>query len=289
MAETDSKFAGPVPDDGSPRVRAARRRAGALLSAEPDRNIAYEVREGVAWVTLDRAEKRNAITTAMRGRLAEVFAAAEVDEAVRVIVLTGAGPAFCAGTDLSDATAGASQPLAVGQPPLATPLDAALKPVLAAINGPAAGGGFELALASDLRIASSDATFALPEVTIGSLPGSGGTQRLLRATSAAFAMKMLLTGMTIDAATALEWGIVSDVVAPGELLGLAERLASKIASNAPLSVRAAKIAARAAANEPLAVGLGIERRLWSTLATTEDRAEGRAAFREKRPPRFTGR
>lgn len=256
--------------------------------SDADGDVRYASRDGVAWITLDRPQKRNAITMAMRERLATLFASADADDAVRVIVLGGEGLAFCAGTDLAEGSAAATAPLAVGQP-LAAPLDAALKPVIAAVNGPAAGGGFELALACDIRVASDTATFALPEVTIGSLPGSGGTQRLLRATSAAFAMQLLFTGAPIDAATALRWGIVSEVVPASELRALSERLALQIAKNAPLSLRAMKIATRAAANAPLAMGLGIERMLWSTLSTTEDRAEGRTAFREKRPPRFKGR
>lgn len=250
--------------------------------------IGYAATDGVAWITLDRAEKRNAITVAMREGLATAFADADADETVRVIVLGAQGPAFCAGTDLAEGAAATTVPLVMGKA-LAAPLDTVLKPVIAAVNGPAAGGGFELALACDIRIASENATFALPEVTIGSLPGSGGTQRLFRATSPAFAMQLLFTGAPIDAATALRWGIVSEVVTAGELHVFVERLALRIAKNAPLSLRAMKIATRAAMNAPLDVGLGIERMLWSTLATTDDRAEGRAAFREQRPPRFTGR
>ena len=250
--------------------------------------IRYAATDGVAWITLDRSEKRNAITLAMRERLAIAFSDADADATVRVIVLGAQGPAFCAGTDLAEGAAAATAPLAIGKA-LTAPLDTVQKPVIAAVNGPAAGGGFELALACDIRIASENATFALPEVTIGSLPGSGGTQRLFRATSAAFAMQLLFTGAPVDATTALRWGIVSEVVPAGELHAVAERLAHLIAKNAPLSLRAMKIATRAAMNAPLELGLGIERMLWSSLATTEDRAEGRAAFLERRPPRFTGR
>ena len=163
------------------------------------------------------------------------------------------------------------------------------KPVIAAINGPAAGGGLELALACDLRVASSNATFALPEVKVGSLPGSGGTQRLFAALAPAVAWRMLLTGDSIDATEALRVGLVSDVVEPDDLHATVQRLADRIAANAPLSVRAAKAAARSDMDARLASGLALERTLWALLATTEDRAEGRAAFREGRPPQYRGR
>ena len=146
-----------------------------------------------------------------------------------------------------------------------------------------------LVSASCRSIASSTASFSLPEVSIGSLPGSGGTQRLVRATTPARALRMLFTGQPIDAATALEWGIVSDVVAPDALIPLATTLATRIAANAPLSLQAVKRAARAADDVPLSAGLALERSLWSALAKTADRAEGRAAFRERRPPKFSGR
>ena len=238
--------------------------------------------DGVAWVTLNRPEKRNAVSAAMRERLVAVFDELETDENVRVAVLTGTGPAFCAGVDLTDGSVPA-HPLRAS--PLAAPIDRFGKPLVAAINGPAVGGGLELALAADVLIASTAATLALPEVRIGSLPGSGGTQRLTRLAPATGA-RMLLTGDAIDAAEALRSGIVSDVVEPDELLPLAERIARRIAANAPLSMRAAKIALRAARDE--SGGLALERALWAVLAATDDRAEGRAAFREKRDPRYTG-
>ena len=238
--------------------------------------------DGVAWVTIDVPERRNAISHAMRGLLAEAFASLDGDDSVRVAVLTGAGPVFCAGVDLKE-----SGPPATDR--LVAPLESFGKPLIAAVNGPAAGGGFELALACDLRVASTTATFALPEVRIGSLPGSGGTQRLARSVPAAVAAKLVLTGTPLDADGALRFGLVSDVVEPKELLPFAERLAASVAANAPLSLRAAKTALRASQEEPLRDGLALERSLWEQLSATEDRAEGRAAFREGRPPRWSGR
>jgi len=238
--------------------------------------------DSVGWVRLDRPEKRNAISLQMRTELAAAFDELDRDPAIRVAVLTGNGPAFCAGVDLSE-----QQPPAPGglqaTKPVSHPLDRFEKPLLAAVNGAAVGGGLELALAADLRIASSAARFGLPEVQLGSLAGSGGTQRLAQVAFPAVAAKMLFTGEPIDADEALRCGLVSDVTSPEDLLSLADRLASRIAANAPLSLRAAKLALRAAPQ-----GRDLERALWAFLATTSDRAEGRAAFRDKRPPEFTG-
>ncbi len=244
----------------------------------------------VAWLTLDRPERRNAISLAMRGALREATDDLEADPDVRVVVLTGAGESFCAGTDLKEAPAEPRpHPLADPTPPIAAAIDRLTKPVIAAVNGPAAGGGFELALACDLRLAASNATFGLPEVRVGSLPGSGGTQRLFEALPAAVAWKLLLSGDPIDAAEAHRLGLVSDVTAPAELQAATQAIAERIAANAPLSVRAAKAAARSGRDQGMAAGLALERSLWALLATTEDRAEGRAAFRERRPPNYRGR
>ncbi|HEY8703387.1 MAG TPA: enoyl-CoA hydratase/isomerase family protein [Gaiellaceae bacterium] len=242
----------------------------------------------VGRLVLNVPERRNAISYAMRARLADAFAAFDEDPDVRVVVLTGAGSAFCAGVDLSDAGEPDASALAATTRPLTWPLECFGKPLLAAINGPATGGGFELALAADLRIASTAAWFALPEVKLGSLPGSGGTQRLTRALPTAIAAKLVLTGERLEANAALRYGLVSDLVAPDELLPLADAIAARIAANAPLSLRAAKLALRAAVEQPLADGLTLERTLWGMLSTTRDRQEGRAAFRERRPPHFTG-
>jgi enoyl-CoA hydratase/carnithine racemase len=245
-------------------------------------SVEVTLAEGVAWVTLDAPERRNAISNAMRGLLEDAFASLGADDAVRVAVLTGAGPVFCAGVDLKETGPPATERLVA-------PLESFGKPLVAAVNGPAAGGGFELVLACDVRVASTTATFSLPEVRIGSLPGSGGTQRLARAVPPAVAAKLVLTGRPLDADSALHYGLVSDVVEPDDLTAFTQGLASAIAANAPLSLRAAKAALRAAAERPLQAGLDLERSLWAELSETEDRAEGRAAFREGRAPRWSGR
>src|SRR5581483_6335957 len=204
--------------------RRARGGAGAVVSAGA---VEVEVAGGVGWVRLARPEKRNAITRAMRTELAEVFAALDADEAVRVAVLTGTGSAFCAGVDLTERA-----PADPAAPRLTAPL----------------------------------ATFAVPEVRIGSLPGSGGVVRL-RAAAPAVAAWMVFTGEPIDAAEALRAGLVAEVVEPDALAGRVAALATAIAANAPLSLRAAKAVLRSGS-------LDEERALWAELATTEDRAEG---------------
>jgi (E)-benzylidenesuccinyl-CoA hydratase len=241
---------------------------------------------GVGWVRLNRPDRRNAISTEMRAELADAFEAFEADDDVRVVVLTGVGTAFCAGVDLGESSQPPPHALSGRVEPVSAPLDRFGKPVVAAVNGAAVGGGLELALAADVRVASTDAKFGLPEVKLGSLPGSGGTQRLAHAVAPAVAARMLLTGETIDALEAHRIGLVSDLAEPDELQALAERVAGAIAANAPLSLRAAKVALRAALQAP---ALQLERALWALLSTTDDRQEGRAAFREKRSPNFTGK
>jgi (E)-benzylidenesuccinyl-CoA hydratase len=249
---------------------------------------------GVACLTLNRPDKRNAIDDATRDALAKAFAGFDADAAIRVVILTGAGTAFCAGVDL--ATPGnvsvqsttAASPI-VTRPRLTAPLDAFSKPVIAALNGVAVGGGLEIALACDIRIAATIAKFGLTEVKIGSLPASGGTQRLVDAVGRTFAAQMLLTGELISAEQALASGLVSELHAPDALMGRAFALAQIIAENAPLSLVAIKKALRAATDLPLAAGFELERALYGALTLTEDRQEGRKAFREKRKPNFQGK
>lgn len=249
---------------------------------------------GVACVTLNRPDKRNAVDDAMRDALAATFAGLDDDSAIRVAILTGAGPAFCAGADLTahgNVTARSTHiatPV-VTRPRLSAPLESFSKPIIAALNGVAVGGGLELALACDIRIAAAGARFGLPEVKIGSIPGSGGTQRLAGTVGRSFAAHMLFTGDPITAEQAMATGLVSEVLAPDALMERAWALAKAIASNAPLSLVAIKKAFRAATDQPLTAGFELERALYGALTLSEDRAEGRAAFREKRKADFKGR
>jgi len=242
--------------------------------------------DSVVRVTLNRPEKRNAIDPATHAALSEALAGFDADPSVRMVVLTGAGSAFCAGSDLSVPIVpvpGAERPRLVG------PFEAFAKPIIVAVNGTAAGGGLEIVLCCDIRIASTSARFVLSEARIGSLPGSGGTQRLPAAVGPALAAQMIMTAEPISAERALSAGLVSELCAPEALIPRAMEIAAAVAANAPLSIMAAKRALRAAVEGPIKAGLELERALFNQLAATEDRAEGRLAFRERRAPLFKGR
>jgi enoyl-CoA hydratase/carnithine racemase len=259
------------------------------MTSNPQDAILFNIHDGVATITLNRPERRNAIDSVTRVLLTEAFDEANTDSRVRVVVLSGTGSTFCAGVDLKEVNAdsGDRPHVLLDDPaPLAAPVAGSIKPVVAAVNGPAVGGGFELALAADVRIAATTASFALPEGRIGSIPGSGGTQRLFQAVPSSIAWKILLTGDPLSAEAAARYGLVSDIYEPEALAQEAATLAGRVARLAPLSLRALKLAGRAALEGT--DGLQLERTLWGFLSTTEDRAEGRAAFREKRDPRYKG-
>jgi enoyl-CoA hydratase/carnithine racemase len=248
--------------------------------------LLVEVVGSVGWVRFNRPAQRNAMNAAMKRLLASSFAELNANADVRVIMLTGNGPSFCAGNDLREGSTGLEgHALTSQRERITTGLDRVTKPVVAAINGAAYAGGFELALACDLRVASTAATFCLSEVRIGSIPGGGGTQRLPRTVSSAVAAKLIFTGQPIDGEEAFRTGLVSDLFTPEEFLAKVGELADTIASNAPLSLIAAKRALRGGLED--AEGLALERTLWETVAMTADYREARAAFREKRPPKFT--
>lgn len=257
-------------------------------------------REGsLLLVTIDRPEARNALSLEMSRALAEAWRELRDNAALRVAILTGAGDkSFCAGADLKEAAAyyASLTPIArrergerePGFGGLTRNLDPG-KPVIAAVNGHCLGGGLELALACDIRLAAEHATFGLPEVRWGILPGAGGTQRLPRAVPLGIALEMLLTGEAIDAATALRIGLVSRVVPAARLLEEARELGARIAGNAPLAVQAARAAALRGRHLPLEEGLRLEEFYAEPLRASEDAQEGIRAFAEKRPPAFKGR
>ncbi len=255
-------------------------------------NISVSGSGFVSIITLDRADARNALSLDMRVSLEAALLAFDADTTKRVAVLIGSGDkAFCAGADLTAPPAAGSGPAAQldrSNRSLVRDLNLT-KPVIAAINGMALGGGLELALLCDIRIAAKNATFALPEVKIGSMPGSGGTQRLSRIVGLGRAMHLALSGDRISAEEALQMGLVSQVVEPADLMATATQLAERIAENAPLSVQMTRKAIREGADLPLAQGLALERTLFTIIRDTQDRAEGRQAFREKRKPDFKGR
>jgi E-phenylitaconyl-CoA hydratase/naphthyl-2-hydroxymethylsuccinyl-CoA hydratase len=253
--------------------------------------VDFEKKNHVAYITLNRPEAMNSIDPDSMDQLKNIWTEVRDDRDVRVAVLTGAGEkAFSTGTDMKKTPPPqecmAATYLNEGMPII--PYMKMWKPLIASINGFAVGGGLEMALACDLRIASNNAKFGLTEAKVASLPGLNGTQGLPRAVPQAVAMKMLLTGEMIDAEEAYRVGLVSDIVEPNQLADLAKQYAEKIASNAPLSVKAIKQAAVLGKDMPLDHGILFSHLLWGVLRDTEDRKEGFAAFSEKRSPEYRG-
>ena len=255
--------------------------------------IRFERRGHVAVVTIDRPEAMNSIDGPTRAALRRAYAEIAESTEIRAVLLTGAGDrAFCTGADLKK-TMPTGDSMAVEE--FGTGTDHLLAgfptdtPVVCAINGYALGGGLEIALMCDIRIASETAQLGLPEVRVGSIPGSSGTQMLPRIVGRAQALRLILTGDRIDAAEALRIGLVSEVVAPAELQQRGLEIAERIAANAPLAVVAAKKLVTQALDVPVDSGIALERYAFGLLRNTEDRVEGRSAFAEKRPPVYRGR
>jgi enoyl-CoA hydratase len=256
--------------------------------------IALERAGAVATVRLNRPSVLNALNLQMLDELSETFAELDADESVRAVILTGTGPkAFAAGADIGELNALPNARAAEAQARKGQALTRALErmhlPVIAAVNGFALGGGCELAMACDIRIASENARFGQPEVNLGILPGYGGTQRTARLVGEGMAMYLCLTGEMIDAAEALRVGLVQRVVPFEQLQAEARRIADLIASKAPLAVAAAKRAVVEAGSLPLDDGLALEALLFGRAVMTDDFREGSSAFLEKRKPDFQGR
>jgi methylglutaconyl-CoA hydratase len=243
------------------------------------------------WTILGEA-RRNSLTMALLREGAEHLARASADRALRVVVLTGQGQkAFCAGADLKERARMSDAEVAGfhhGVRALLDGLAALPQPVVAALNGVALGGGLELALACDLRLAAEGVEVGLPEVGLGIIPGAGGTQRLPRLVGAARAKDLILTGRRLGAVEALGWGLLSAVVPAGRLADEALALAGRVARHAPISLRQAKRAVDQGLHLPLAKALDLENRLYQDCLPTRDRQEALRAFAEKRPPVFTG-
>ncbi len=246
--------------------------------------------QGVQLITLQRPEALNALCTELLAELAAALRAAEHDELTRVVIITGDRKAFAAGADIREM---AERDLVgiLNDPRVAhwQGIAAFSKPLIAAVNGYALGGGCELMMCADIVIAGTDARFGQPEINLGIIPGAGGTQRLLRAVGKPLAMQMVLTGETISARHALQAGLVSEVTQPELAVERAMQVARSIAAKAPLAVRLAKEALLKAADTDLASGLRFERHAFTLLAGTADRDEGIRAFQEKRQARFQGR
>ena len=255
-------------------------------------SLVLRERQGpVEVLTLNRPDKRNALNTGLRQALIIALEEIAADASVRCIVLTGAGDkAFVAGADVTefagrDVAAQAATMLGRRVYDVIAALE---RPVVAAINGVCLGGGLELALACDIRVASSTARFGQPEVNLGLIPGGGATQRLPRVVGMGAALRLILTGDPVDAAEALRIGLVEEITEPADCLPRAIAIAERISHNSPVAVAAARRATRAALGLPLSAGLALERATFLACFAAADRTEGIAAFLEKRPPRFAG-
>ncbi len=255
--------------------------------------LKYEVLDGgVAVVTVNRPDKLNALNAQVMRELGEVVSEIERDSAVRGVIVTGSGEkAFVAGADireLSQLTPVTGRDFAAAGQAVFGRLEALTKPVVAAVNGYALGGGCELALACHMRVASETARLGLPEVSLGILPGFGGTQRLVRLVGRGRALELILTGDPVDAAEAHRIGLVNRVVPAAELMAAAESLIRKILTRGPLAVGLAIRATLQADDGALSTGLAREADLFGLVCATQDFREGTAAFLEKRKPAFQG-
>jgi len=256
--------------------------------------IDVTVKDKVATAVINRPEAMNSIDPETRQQLYTLWDRIRNDDDIAVVVITGAGDrAFCTGADLKKTfppkESFAELFFGRNDPGNMTHGFGSDKPIIAAVNGYAMGGGMELALACDVCIASERAKFALSEVKVGSVPGSGGVQRLPRTIGKSDAMLLLLTGDTVDAHEAMRMGFVSKVVPHEEILSAAHDIARRIAANAPLAVRVVKRLVTQGMEMPLVYATDLDRYLWGLIRDTEDRIEGRKAFSEKRKPVYKGR
>jgi len=252
--------------------------------------VVEAIAPGVLQISLHRLEARNALRNATLREVAAALAAADADDDVRVVVVTGNDKYFAAGADIKElAQLGPIEALTDIRPVYWKGIARFSKPLVAAVNGYALGAGCELVMHADIVIAGAGARFGQPEINLGTMPGAGGTQRLIRTVGKPLAMKMVLSGEMIDAATALAAGLVAEVVADAETVARAQALALTIAAKSPLAVRLAKEAMLRSFETGLEVGLGFERKSFCLLAASADRREGISAFFDKRPAVFTGR
>jgi enoyl-CoA hydratase len=255
-------------------------------------NALYEKKGAIAYVTVNRPKVLNALNTPTWADLRAAFQDAREDAAVRGVILTGAGKAFIAGADIGElahlTAFEAEQSSRFGQEVLDL-IENLGKPVIAAVNGFALGGGCETAMACTMRIAVESAKFGQPEVKLGLVPGGGGTQRLPRLVGKSRALALILSGEMIDAQEAYRIGLVNEIVAAADLIPRAEAILKKIASNAPIAVKLALEAANKGMETSQGEGLLLEASYFGLCAATEDKREGTSAFLEKRAPRFQGR
>ncbi|MFI5231905.1 MAG: enoyl-CoA hydratase/isomerase family protein [Gemmatimonadales bacterium] len=253
--------------------------------------LLVEISERIATVTINRPDKLNALNDALMGEIGAVTDELASNAGVGAIIMTGAGRAFVAGADISRlavAQAGELEKFARFGQSVFRRIELSSKPVIAAVNGFALGGGCELALACHVRIASTQAKFGLPEVKLGLIPGYGGTQRLPRLIGRGPALQLILTGDTIDGTEAARLGLANAVVGPDALLPAARAMAATMLKNAPIAMARAIESVDVGLDATLEDGLRLEARLFGSLESTADMREGTKAFLEKRPPGFRG-
>jgi enoyl-CoA hydratase len=256
------------------------------------KTIRLEQKEGIGYLTLNRSEVRNAFNQEMIDELQEALRVIDKDEEIRVLIITGAGKAFQAGADIAELSLMAPMDILrwnEGIVRINGSLEKLRQPVIAAINGAAMGGGLELAISCTLRIMAESAKMALPEVKLGIIPGTGGTQRLPRLIGKGLAAELLLTGDVITAKDAHRVGLVNRVVPDGETVKAAEELARKIMSNAPVAVEMAKDALEIGKDLPLEHAVQYSQKNCVICFSTKDMKEGMTAFLEKRKPNFVGK
>lgn len=253
-------------------------------------NVLFDQQDHVATITLNRPAKLNAVTPAMAAAVIDMVKRCNTDPQIRVVILTAAGEkAFCAGSDIAELDDYPTPWEFRNRPDYCDAIRHLGKPVICAINGYALGGGLELAMSCDIRLASSNVRFGAPEIKLGWIGGGGMSYLLAHSIGPSNAALMLMTGDAIDPARALAWGLVSEVLDPTNLLPRAREIARTIASRAPIAAETAKANLRAAYTVPLEAAIQYERDLQTICFATQDAHEGRAAFKEKRPARFMRR
>ena len=251
--------------------------------------IDYEVDGQVGIITINRPKALNALNTEVLTELDDVFRAIDKDDEVRVAIVTGEGRSFIAGADIaqmSELNGTEGRDMTIQGQKVMELIESINKPVIAAVNGFALGGGNELAMACDIRIASEKAKFGQPEVNLGIIPGYGGTQRLPRLVGKGMAKKLIYSAEMIDAQEAYRIGLVDEVVPAEELMEAAEKLAKTIMSKAPIAIKMAKVAINNGINTDLTIGVQFEAESYTSTFVSEDRVEGMKAFVEKRPAEF---
>jgi len=253
--------------------------------------VRTDVSEAIATVVIDRPDVKNALDLETVSQVRDALRRLEADASVGVLIITGAGEtAFVSGADINDIRVrGREEGLAAINSSLFAEIERFPRPTIAAVNGYALGGGCELALACDIRIASDTAKFGQPELGLGIIPGAGATQRLPRIIGMGRAKHLILTGDVIDAKQALEIGLVTAIAPPGQLQIRARELAKRVLRQGPLAARLAKVALNASARVDMDSGLLIETLAQALCYSSEDKLEGTSAFLEKRKPKFTGK